>query len=359
MTPLPNALEHCTKEKPHSNIRADFSGSNATSIRRQGRKTRSDCKEAMVEEKSALTILREVEAKATSEELSRAVRELELDEREAEDELKQQLHTEAARSVTIAVDACTSKYKRAQQEATTRATEALRQALQVAGEDEVARTKAVLGREARMLDERRFSLIAAVEEGLSSCSLRNLAAAESSRSTLSPSMLSPRNAGTRPWKRDNNNTNNNGSSKGDTGKAVERGGGGGGGGGVLSEDDDDADDNDDDDGVASPTVRNAASAVRRVERTAAAAEREYARRARGLVRSKAAAVLRERQRDKSTGSDYFAVGRPREHPVEREKEAVVEGGGDSGVVVCGGCAVLFEANEKLLQEARARGFFVG
>lgn len=200
-----------------------------------------------------------------------------------------------------------------------------------------------------MLDERRFSLIAAVEEGLSSCSLRNLAAAESSRSTLSPSMLSPRNAGTRPWKRDNNNTNNNGSSKGDTGKAVERGGGGG---GVLSEDDDD-------DGVASPTVRKAASAVRRVERTAAAAEREYATRARGLVRSKAAAVLRERQRDKSTSSDNFAVGRPREHPVERENEAVVEGGGDSGVVVCGGCAVLFEANEKLLQEARARGFFVG
>lgn len=55
----------------------------------------------MVEEKSALTILREVEAKATSEELSRAVRELELDEREAEDELKQQLHVSETRLVGV------------------------------------------------------------------------------------------------------------------------------------------------------------------------------------------------------------------------------------------------------------------
>lgn len=53
---------------------------------------------------------------------------------------------EAARSVSLAVDACTSKHKQAQQEVTARAAEGLRRALEVAGEAEVARTKAVLGR---------------------------------------------------------------------------------------------------------------------------------------------------------------------------------------------------------------------
>lgn len=49
-------------------------------------------KEAMVEEESALAILREAEARATEEELSRVTIEFERGEREAEDELKRQLH---------------------------------------------------------------------------------------------------------------------------------------------------------------------------------------------------------------------------------------------------------------------------
>lgn len=53
---------------------------------------------------------------------------------------------EAARSVSLAVDACTFQHKRAQQEVTARAAEALQRALELAGEEEVARTKAVLGR---------------------------------------------------------------------------------------------------------------------------------------------------------------------------------------------------------------------
>jgi len=49
-------------------------------------------------------------------------------------------------SIALAVEACTSKHKQTQQEATTRAAETLRRLLEAAGEDEVARTKAVLGR---------------------------------------------------------------------------------------------------------------------------------------------------------------------------------------------------------------------
>lgn len=53
---------------------------------------------------------------------------------------------EAARSVSLAVDACTTKHKLAQQGVTATAAEALRRALEAAGEEEVARTKAALGR---------------------------------------------------------------------------------------------------------------------------------------------------------------------------------------------------------------------
>ena len=53
---------------------------------------------------------------------------------------------EASRSVSLAVEACTTKHKQAQQEVTATAAEALRRALEAVGEEEVARTKAVLGR---------------------------------------------------------------------------------------------------------------------------------------------------------------------------------------------------------------------
>lgn len=53
---------------------------------------------------------------------------------------------EAARSVSVALEASTSKHKQAQQGVTAAAAEALRRALEVAGEEEVACTKAVLRR---------------------------------------------------------------------------------------------------------------------------------------------------------------------------------------------------------------------
>ncbi|CBN78783.1 hypothetical protein Esi_0006_0189 [Ectocarpus siliculosus] len=102
--------------------------------------------EAAIAQEIALAALREVEASITEEELSRVTSDLEGDRREAETELKRQLHREAARSINLAVEACTSKHKRVQHETTVRAAEALRQALDAAGEDEVTRTKVALGR---------------------------------------------------------------------------------------------------------------------------------------------------------------------------------------------------------------------
>lgn len=52
--------------------------------------------EATIAEQSALAVLREVEAKATSEELSRVAVELDRERREAEVELKRQLHVSEA-----------------------------------------------------------------------------------------------------------------------------------------------------------------------------------------------------------------------------------------------------------------------
>ncbi|CAN0014959.1 unnamed protein product, partial [Ectocarpus sp. 13 AM-2016] len=148
--------------------------------------------EAAIAQETALAALREVEANITEEELSMVISDLEGDRREAETELKRQLHREAARSINVAVEACTSKHKRVQHETTVRAAEALRQALDAAGEDEVARTKAALGREVKMLDDRRSSLISAVEEALSASSLRKMAEAEASRSSFSSPPPTPR-----------------------------------------------------------------------------------------------------------------------------------------------------------------------
>ncbi|CAM9641212.1 unnamed protein product [Ectocarpus fasciculatus] len=318
--------------------------------------------EAAIAKESALAALREVEASITEKELSRVTTDLEGDRREAETELKRQLHREAARSIDLAVEACTSKHKRVQYETTVRAAEVLRQALDAAGENEVARTKAVLGREVKMLDDRRSSLISAVEEALSASSLRKLAEAEASRSSFSspsptPRALNPKHA----------NGNNSGvlgdddSPSPTTGKRA--------------------------DGVDHCTVpsskaysaehtaasvsRKTRKAVRFAEGAAAAAEREYAKRARDLVRMRAAAALKER-RDDHHGEIINGGAEHRTSPRQLEKGASggvgrdsvegtspeARGRGEAGnnLVGCGGCAVLFEANDRLLQEAKDRGF---
>lgn len=127
----------------------------------------------------------------------------------------------------------------------------------------------------------------------------------------------------------------------------------------------------------------AVKVVRHVEGAAAAAEREYAKRARDIVRLKAAVALREKRNDKSAGSGVVGVAERQVPPAaERDKgagggmgvgrnplegESLGRAGGDDGggeegaegergLVGCGGCAVLFEANERLLEEARIRGF---
>lgn len=130
----------------------------------------------------------------------------------------------------------------------------------------------------------------------------------------------------------------------------------------------------------------AVKAVRYVEGAAAAAEREYAKRTRDIVLLRAAVALRERNSSRSTRIDNdvgdvgvcVGVAPPHVPPaVEREgadggtgpgrdpAEGGTPGtgsgadggraGGVGGLVGCGGCAVLFAANERLLQEARVRG----
>ncbi|CAM9680363.1 unnamed protein product, partial [Ectocarpus sp. 4 AP-2014] len=318
--------------------------------------------EAAIAQETALAALREVEASITEEELSRVTSDLEGDRREAETELKRQLHSEAARSINVAVEACTSKHQRVQHKTTVRAAEVLRQALDAAGEHEVARTKAVLGREVKMLDDRRSSLISAVEEALSASSLRKLAEAEASRSSFSSPpptrALSPKHA----------NGNSSGTPLGENGDPSPTGRKARGG---------------DVDHHAFPSSkaysaehatsvsRKARRAVRFAEGAAAAAEREYAKRARDLVRMRAAAALKKREDD---DNGEIIKGGPELRPPPRHherggsggvgKDSVEEaspearGGGEAGnsLVGCGGCAVLFEANERLLQEAKARGF---
>ncbi|CAM9790589.1 unnamed protein product [Ectocarpus sp. 6 AP-2014] len=292
--------------------------------------------EAAIAQEIALAALREVEASITEEELSRVTSDLEGDRREAETELKRQLHREAARSINLAVEACTSKHKRVQHETTVRAAETLRQALDAAGEDEVTRTKVALGREVKMLDDRRSSLISAVEEALSASSLRKLAEAEASRSSFSSPPPSPR--ALNPKHASDNSSGTPIGEDDDPSSTGRRAGGG------------DVDHHTFPSSKAysaehaTSVSRKARRAVRFAEGAAAAAEREYAKRARDLVRMRAAAALKERQDD-----DNGAVG------VASPK---ARGGGEAGnsLVGCGGCAVLFEANERLLQEAKARGF---
>eukprot|EP00903_Cladosiphon_okamuranus_P017497 g16117.t1 len=392
--------------------------------------------EATIAEQSALAVLREVEANATSEELSRLSVELERERREAEVELKRQLHREAARSVSLAVEASTSKHKQAQQEVTAAAAEALRRALEEAGEEEMARTRAVLGREARMLDDRRCSLISMVEDGLSDCSLRKLAVAansppplaspsssSSSSSSLSPSpvrrprpsssfqsmpsqpspmrILTPernRNTGGRKAEvvvgrlglgssihgpaigngRDRDGNPNAPSSARGAKRSVNTNTA------TYVVDGRDTARSSKEKGECAAAAVRAVKAVRNVEGAAAAAERMYAERARGIMRLRAAMALRERQ-DQSTSNGMG--GANMSSAIERANGAGegvgvgagrsrAEGGGprmvdgdddddddgrgaergEGGLVGCGGCAVLFEANERLLEEARARGF---
>ncbi|CAN0189516.1 unnamed protein product [Ectocarpus fasciculatus] len=303
--------------------------------------------EAAIAKESALAALREVEASITEKELSRVTTDLEGDRREAETELKRQLHREAARSIDLAVEACTSKHKRVQYETTVRAAEVLRQALDTAGENEVARTKAVLGREVKMLDDRRSSLISAVEEALSASSLRKLAEAEASRSSFSPPSPTPRALNPK-----HANGNNSGADGVDhctvpSSKAYSA------------------------EHTAASVSRKTRKAVRFAEGAAAAAEREYAKRARDLVRMRAAAALKERQ-DDHHGEIINGGAEHRTSPRQLEKGASggvgrdsvegtspeARGRGEAGnnLVGCGGCAVLFEANDRLLQEAKDRGF---
>eukprot|EP00752_Nemacystus_decipiens_P012531 g11099.t1 len=307
--------------------------------------------EATSAEQSALTALREAEEKVTSEGLARLTADLERERTEAEVELKRQLHREAARSVSLAVDACTAKHKRAQQEVTATAAEDLRRALQAAGEEEVARTKAVLGSPRKVLTPNRNQkderARASATDGLAS-GLRDINVSSAARSSAT---------------------------------------GGGGKESAVDADGDghDRDDDHDDAGCSSKAYAECAAAaaravkaVRNVEGAATAAEREYAKRARSIVRLRSAEALRERN-DNSTRrcSDVGGVGVS--SASEREKGAGEGGGGlrtsasresqgmadcdvggraegGNGLVGCGGCAILFEANERLLEEAKARGF---
>lgn len=228
-------------------------------------------------------------------------------------------------------------------------------------------------REAQLLDERRSSFIPAVQEALSTCSLRKIAEAEISRLQLSSPQKSFWTA--RKPERARNTDGTNDGSTGDAGRFCP---------GQQSSIDD-GDTIDDKNGVdplsSHRTERSgddtrdcaeAARAVRLAECTAAVAEREYASRARGLVRLRAATSLQNRCSDNGRGG---VPGTCASSAGEREasrrairkdaavSERLIEGvrsgkayGSGGFVLGCGGCAVLFEANERLLEEARARGF---
>ncbi|CAM9494746.1 unnamed protein product, partial [Hapterophycus canaliculatus] len=325
--------------------------------------------EAATAQRSALEILRQVEEKATIQELLRVNADLESQRKDGEAEVKRHLHREAAEAVNIAVEGCTSKHKLAQEKATNRAAEDLRKALDVASKDEVARTKLVLRREARLLNERSSSFIPAVEEALSACSLRQVAEAETSRLQLS----SPRRSF---WtalrtEREKKTDNRDGGRRGEGGRLDP-----------LPSRRNGANDGDVGRGVMASTEGRAectrvARALRLAECTATAAEREYAKRARKLVRLRAAIKVETRHTVASstssrTGACVGGVGEHNDaidasYQVGRRAEAAVgersteracseEGAGHGYVLGCGGCAVLFEANERLLDEARACGF---
>lgn len=266
-----------------------------------------------------------------------------------------------------------------------------------------------------MLDDRRLSLVSIVEDGLSACSLRKLAVAGTPRPPLSPASSSSSSSPS-PVRRlrppflftcshpsptriltPDRNRNDGGRKAEVVGRRGPTGGGLTEGrdnnvGGIGDKKGFDADAGGHDDGRPPKDFRaecaaaaaRAVKAVRHVEGAAAAAEREYARRAREIVRLRAAVALRERNiNSRPTSNDGdSAVGSAGASPAldRREKGAgegvgvgrtlAEDGGGpgmtggddggraerEDGLVGCGGCAILFEANERLLEEARARGF---
>lgn len=117
--------------------------------------------------------------------------------------------------------------------------------------------------------------------------------------------------------------------------------------------------------------------VRYLEGTVTAAERAYAKRAGGLVRLRAAVALRERHEESRVsgareearvggeGEEARFGGEGEESRVGGEFESREEVGdraagvgvgvGRGRAVGCGDCSALFEANERLIREARHRG----
>lgn len=93
----------------------------------------------------------------------------------------------------------------------------------------------------------------------------------------------------------------------------------------------------------------ALGAVQRLEGAASAAERAHAKRVRDLVRLRAAAALTQRENGTVSPGNVAASG------AQVEKEGCRRDDGGEAVC-CGRCAVLFAANERLLEEARSRGF---
>ncbi|CAN0328307.1 unnamed protein product, partial [Ectocarpus sp. 12 AP-2014] len=166
-----------------------------------------------------------------------------------------------------------------------------------------------------MLDDRRSSLISAVEEALSASSLRKLAEAEASRSSFSsppptPRALNPKHA----------NGNSSGTPLGEdddpsrTGRRA---------GGVDVDHHTFPSSKAYDAEHATAVSRKARRAVRFAEGAAGAAEREYAKRARDLVRMRAAAALKGRQ-DGDNGE--IINGGPELRPPPRHHERGGSGG---------------------------------
>lgn len=199
-----------------------------------------------------------------------------------------------------------------------------------------------LSRERRCLDVRRRSLVTAVEEALQTCSLRSLAESSRSRSAPVPPPPPPPQQAT-----PRTGTTLDEDRTGEPPAASE-------GGDTLTH------------AECAASAARAVRLVRNLEDAVTAAEREYAKRARDLVRLRAAASLRDRQRDGTAAAtlETPGVGETLEAcegqgnggvgSGSRAEESVRGRGGDM-VVVCDGCTVLFESNERLLQEARSRG----
>lgn len=238
-----------------------------------------------------------------------------------------------------------------------------------------------------MMDDRRFSLVLAVEDELRARSLRNLS---SSISSMSSSILSPPRAGLpRPAF---STCPNSSPSRDLRPKHVQQQrlfedyqGDENDGLAPASRSSRDRDQDQDQDQEkafyeeCAAAAARAVSAVRRVEGAAAAAEREYAKTARSLVRLRAAAALNDRSSDTTNhgGGDVGNEAHTSPAAASREKgsggaiglghgpvkgtgpgtqEGAGDGRGDLAGCGCGSCVLLYEANERLLQEVRARGF---